>query len=323
MIRQITDEEVGATLTPELAIQSQRAAFSLPSEVPSRIILHQLVSDSTLFKPAAVSTPSGKTHVGMKVVSVRPNNPPPLPTVPGTILMLDDVTGIVNAIIDATLLTAIRTAAGSAVATMALRGPSKVTETLAVFGAGMQGVQHARHLLHSYPSIKTVYIINRTLPRAESAIAALKNEYPGPTYVPTLLDDDEKKNEAASESDVICLCTNSSVPLFPSGLLKPTAHINGVGSYTPTMQELDAVTVGSCEKIVLDSFEAKPVGDIAMAIEAGTLNEADLSHTLSSLLKEDPNVTLPASGITFFKSVGVASQDIAAAGFLIEALDSA
>ena len=89
------------------------------------------------------------------------------------------------------------------------------------------------------------------------------------------------------------------------------------------MQEVDAVTVGSCEKIVLDSFEAKPVGDIAMAIEAGTLNEADLSHTLSSLLKEDPNVTLPASGITFFKSVGVASQDIAAAGFLIEALDSA
>lgn len=140
MIRQITDAKISQILTPALAIESQKAAFTLPSEVPSRIILHQLVTDSTLFKPAAITTPSGKVHVGMKVVSVRPANAEiGLPTVPGTILMLDDTTGIVNSIISATLLTAIRTAAGSAIASLALRG-KKSNAVLTVFGAGMQGM---------------------------------------------------------------------------------------------------------------------------------------------------------------------------------------
>ncbi|GMH74149.1 hypothetical protein TrLO_g4797 [Triparma laevis f. longispina] len=317
MIRQITDAQVSQTLTPALAIESQKAAFTLPSEVPSRIILHQLVTDSTLFKPAAITTPSGNVHVGMKVVSVRPANAEiGLPTVPGTILMLDDTTGIVNSIISATLLTAIRTAAGSAIASLALRG-KKSNAVLTVFGAGMQGVEHVRHLLHAFPIIKKVNIVNRTKPRAEAAIVKLKEEYPGQEYCCLLLSDNEGIKEAVSSSDIICLCTNSSTPLFPPNLLKPDAHVNGVGSYTPGMQEIGVEDIQSFEIVVVDSFGAKTVGDIAKAVEEGKFREEELVE-LKTVLEEEK----VREGRTFFKSVGVASQDIAAAGFLIEALDS-
>ena len=226
--------------------------------------------------------PTGKKVVGAKIVSVRPSNAalsPPLPTVPATILLLDDATGTLTTLINSTLLTAIRTAAGSALATQRLRS-GKSTSSLAVFGAGMQGVQHARHILHSFPSVTSVKIMNRSEPRALAARASLAAEFGGRvaciSFEVVLLSDRPGVQAAVEGADVICLCTNSSEPLFDAGWLKEGAHINGVGSFTPYMQEVDAGTVGRCDKVVLDSFEALPVGDIAKALEAGAVKKEEL-----------------------------------------------
>ena len=163
MLRIVEEKKVSEHLTPSRAIASQLAAFTWSREVPDRIILTELLSGPSLFKPCALRAPDGRTIVGAKIVSVRPSNAaltPPLPTVPATILLLDDATGALTTLIDGTLLTAIRTAAGSALATQRLRS-GKTTSSLVVFGAGLQGLQHARHILHSFPSITSVKIMNR------------------------------------------------------------------------------------------------------------------------------------------------------------------
>jgi len=86
----ISDEQVASLLTPSLSIESQRHAFLSPQITPPRnIISGDMVSGPTLFKPSAVSLPT-RTHVGIKIVAVRPNNAaldPPLSTVPATILV--------------------------------------------------------------------------------------------------------------------------------------------------------------------------------------------------------------------------------------------
>lgn len=83
------------------------------------------------------------------------------------------------------------------------------------------------------------------------------------------------------------------------------------------MQEIGVEDIQSFEIVVVDSFGAKTVGDIAKAVEEGKFREEELVE-LKTVLEEEK----VWEGRTFFKSVGVASQDIAAAGFLIEALDS-
>ena len=106
------------------------------------------------------------------MVSVREANPElGLPSVPATMLMFDAATGLPSALLAATWLTALRTAAGSAVATRAL-APEQ-PEQLVVFGAGMQGDAHVDAMLSVRPSLSRVAIVNRSLPRAQELAAAV------------------------------------------------------------------------------------------------------------------------------------------------------
>ena len=171
-----------------------------------------------------------------------------------------------------------------------------------------------------------VYSLHRSEPRALAACASLAAEFAkfeegeAKAFECVLLSDRPGVRAAVEGADVICLCTNSSEPLFEAAWLKEGCHINGVGSYTPDMQEVDTGTVGRCEKVVLDSFEALPVGDIAKALDAGAVKREELFE-LAEILQGEQQGSGP-EGCTFFKSVGLASQDIAAAGFLLDALEA-
>jgi ornithine cyclodeaminase len=247
----LSEAEVRSCFPVSAAIECNRKALSSLRKngdggalVPTRIGLPYTSSspstDWSLFKPAAYY-PTKKNEgdeddiiMGMKVVSVRANNPSiGKPTVPATILLLNPETGEVSTIMAATYLTAARTAAGSALATeLAFNKKSQKNLTLVVFGAGLQSELHIKSIQHVV-RVKKVIIINRTLERAERLKTELlqSNSESASSEISTLvLTDEEAVHHAVQIADVIVTATNSCVPLFDGKLVKPGCHINGVGS---------------------------------------------------------------------------------------------
>jgi ornithine cyclodeaminase len=125
--------------------------------------------------------------------------------------------------------------------------------------------------------------------------------------------------DAVSEADVICCATTSTSPVFEDQHLKPGVHINAVGAYTPDMQEIPPQTVVR-SFLVVDSRSAalSEAGDIIQPIEAGLINAEHIQAELGEIVMGDQPGRIDEDQITFFKSVGVAVQDAAAARLALE-----
>ena len=291
--------------------------------------------DWTLFKPAAYTPPKGTSTVGrinsgnndigqpaedlmgMKLVSVRGGNPAlGLPTVPATVMLVDCKTGQVSALMGGTYLTAARTAAGSAIATDVMTSPLKLPLHLTVFGAGLQAEMHI-NALRSVRYIGSITLVNRSAGRAEALIEKLRhqiNNVEGEDIEIglVLLADRVGMQQAVNRADIICTTTNTATPLFDGSWVKPGCHLNGVGSYTGKMEEIDCAFIESRCRVVIDTPEALDVGDLKLL--------SDISENYVGLLGDvmAGNAALDActSGIstkydcTLFKSVGTAIQDV-------------
>jgi ornithine cyclodeaminase len=273
-------------------------------------------ADWSLFKPAAYYPPTDESDdeilMGMKLVSIRANNPMKFnkPTVPATTMLINAETGEVSAIVAATYLTAARTAAGSALATeIALADRPTTNLTLVVFGAGLQAELHIKSIQHVV-NISKLVIINRSLERADKLKEMILNEQPGFDITTALLTNDKEVQEAVEMADIIATTTNTITPLFRGEWIKSGCHINGVGSYTPLMQEVDEVSVRRCE-IIMDTKEALDVGDLAClkhddANITGLIGDALIGRIEFGKRRGlDPNIDC-----TFYKSVGTAIQDV-------------
>ena len=209
-----------------------------------------------------------------------------LPTVPAVILLHDRATGFPTALVQATHLTALRTAAGSAVATDCFARPDAAV--LSVFGAGLQAEQHARAVL-CVRNIRTVHIVNRTASRAMGLAARLRSDYPAVEFVvhataansssgPDSTDHAATATAAAAaalsaalrSSHVICTTTNSSTLLLRLADVSPGAHINAVGGFRPHMHELDSALVSAC-RIAVDCPAALHSGDLLTPTTRGLI----------------------------------------------------
>lgn len=248
--------------------------------------------------------------LGMKIVSVRPQNKK-YPTVCGLVMLVDEETGMPNALIDAAQLTAIRTAAGSGVATKYLA--KKDAKVLLVFGAGNQGKNHIEAMCIVRPSIEEILVWNRTKERAELLVKELKSF--STRKVEIVLDIDQ----ALAKADIICTCTNSTTPLFDGKKIKSGCHINCIGSYTPDMQEVDIETIKR-SKIVCDIKEAvlEESGDLIIPITKGVITEKHVIASLGEVCAKKGGVRINNDEITLFKSVGNALQDISVAQIVLK-----
>jgi len=314
------------------------ASISAPAASSSRSIDGTGAGDSanvaTLFKPALL-----EDALGVKVVAVRgANEHLGLPTVPAVVLLTDRQTGFPLALVQATYLTALRTAAGSGVATdLFARRDAAV---LAVFGAGMQAQAHVEAVLTVRPSIHTVHIINRTAARAEQLVAALQPTYPAVRFVVHTSSDASAASvsalSAAVRSAHVLCTTSSTTPLLRLEDVSPGAHLNAVGSYLPHMVEL-APELVAVARICTDGDAALHAGDLSGPLSGGLLRREDLkpigcfvdrAAAAKPLKGEDGSgevgftlrVDSPAQKlrtsdecITLFKSVGSAVQDVATA----------
>ncbi|KIJ19656.1 ornithine cyclodeaminase [Paxillus involutus ATCC 200175] len=275
---------------------------------------------TTLFMPSRV--PDLGTTI--KVVSV-PMSGGDKQGLPASTIVLDETTGCVKAIVNASTLTALRTASGSVLATRLLI--SKLPKTLLAFGAGQQINAHVDLHFRAFPSLESCIIVNRANnTRLQNLLSTLRRSHPFKTFEILTLDD-EQLRDAVAKADIICTATSSTKPLFSSEWVSPGTHLNLVGSFTPHMHEIDSTLINRAGKVVVDSRDA-------CAIEAGELitagkadNPKESMIELGELVEKGEDgkyvpVTLPggvkgSDGVTIFKSVGVGLQDVAIASLVV------
>ncbi len=249
-------------------------------------------------------------NIGIKLATVFPdNNAKGLPTVFGTYVLMDGATGAPLACIDGTLLTLYKTAANSALgATYLARDDA---ETMLMVGAGAL----APHLIEAHAAvrpIRRVRVWNRTPARAEAL--ATGRAWPAHLAVSAVGD----LEGAAREADVISCATMTVEPLIRGAWLKPGAHLDLVGGYTPEMREADDEAVRRA-RVFVDTREGTlgEVGDIAAPIANGVIAEADLAADLAQLVRGERDGRRGHDEITLFKNGGGGNQDLATAQYIV------
>jgi ornithine cyclodeaminase len=231
--------------------------------------------------------------LGMKFLGIFPENPKQGKDAhQGLVVLLDPATGEPKAILDASAITALRTAAVSAVATDALARPD--ARVLTVFGTGLQGRAHARALALVRPVTEI-----RMVGRHDNARFALDG------------------------ADIVVTATNSATPVLRREWLSPGTHLNAVGSSVPRDRELDAETVAA-SRFFVDRRESalNESGDYLMAAREAGLGPdhivAEIGEVLCGL---SPGRTSPDE-LTVFKSLGLAVEDLAAAAYVCAAAEA-
>jgi ornithine cyclodeaminase/alanine dehydrogenase-like protein (mu-crystallin family) len=290
--------DVRGALSMQDAIDALDEAFSgvLPSAPPRSHL--DVGRGDLLVMPAW-----GETHgVGVKLVTVAPDNPPVgLPLIHGIYVLFDGESLRPTALLDGAALTGIRTAAVSAVATRYLARAD--SSALLVFGGGTQGLAHIEAMGEVLPELERVLCMSRSGPSAERLVArATELGYRA----------EVASAEAVEEADVVCTCTTASSALFDGTRLRPGTHINAVGAYRPDARELDDATIARSKVFVEVKEALLETGDLRIPIESGMLAGSDVTELDDVAGGRSPGRT-DVDAVTVFKSVGVAFEDLVVA----------
>ncbi|MGE5274919.1 MAG: ornithine cyclodeaminase family protein [Verrucomicrobiota bacterium] len=242
----------------------------------------------------------------LKTICLFPDNPARgLDPHQGTVTLFSGETGELRALMNASAITAIRTAAVSGVATRLLARED--ARELAVVGAGHQAHPHIASMLEAR-QFEQIRIAARSLESAERLAA----EWPLATAVDSV-------EEAVRGADVVCTVTNSSEPVLRHEWLKPGAHVNAVGSSVKTARELDTPTVVACSLFV-DRREStvNEAGDYLTPLAEGAISGQDhIKAELGEILAGSHPGRSADDELTVFKSLGLAVEDLAAAEYVV------
>jgi alanine dehydrogenase len=255
----------------------------------------------------------GRPSLTTKLVSLFPDNPPGgPPRHQAAIVVFDAATGTPTALMDGTSVTALRTAAGSRLATRLLARPDAAV--LAILGTGVQGEVHARALARER-SWEQMRIAGRDHAEAERLAARLREETGAPVGAA------DSFAAALSGADVVCAATAATEPVVRRDWLEPGAHVNSVG-YTTAGREVDTETIRDA-LVVVESRAAALAesNDIRWAIRDGVAEHDAVHAELGELVAGTRPGRAAADQITLYKSLGVAAEDDAAAALVVDAAD--
>jgi ornithine cyclodeaminase len=287
-----------------------RAGAHAPLRHHHEIRLKDRPDATLLLMPAWTAAGPGAAeagrYAGIKLVTVFPDNGPRFgkPAIYGAYLLLSTETGEPLAMMDAPRLTTWRTAAASALAARHLARAD--ARRMVMVGAGAM----APYLVRAHASVRPIREV-RIWNRTRAAAERLARDLAGTGLDVAAADDLET---AVRNADLVSCATISSTPIVRGAWLKPGTHVDCVGAYRPTMRETDDEVVRRA-RIWVDTMTGglKEAGDIVMPLQAGVIKESDIVGDLYGLSRG----TAPGRGssdeITFFKSVGAAIEDLAAA----------
>jgi alanine dehydrogenase len=262
------------------------------ASVPPRV--GAVVADRSAILAAMPAYLPSSTALTTKLVSVFPENRD-RPTHQAVICCFDPQTGTPIAIMDGTLITAMRTAAGSALATRMLARENR--SVVAIVGSGVQAGTHVEAL--------------RCIGMTEFAVAGRDPGHISAFAEKYAIGSAPSIEDAVRSADVVCVTTHADAPVIERDWLRPGTHINSVGYNTQGTGELDAATIRDAFVVVESraaAFAPPPSGAVELL---GVIEPDDAAEIGERPMRADEGQ------ITVYKSVGVAVQDAAAASLVL------
>ena len=303
----LSQQEVEELLDMEGCIEAMAEALASLARgdvhVPMRIVVRPAGEDTFLgLMPAHRG--GGAPLYSLKTVCVFPDNPERgLDAHQGTVTLFDGETGETRAIMNASAITAIRTAAVSAVATRLLARED--ARELGILGAGVQARSHLE-ALRLVRDFDTVRIFSPTAAHAQALAKEAGAEAVG------------SAQEAVSGADIVVTATSAVDPVLRREWLKPGAHVNVIGGRPPTMRELDVATVAD-SAFYVDRRESaeKEAFDYRDALEAGAIGHDHIRGEIGEVLIGTAPGRQSPDELTVFRSLGLAVEDLAAAEYVV------
>jgi ornithine cyclodeaminase len=228
----------------------------------------------------------------------------------GVVLLFEAEHGSLVAIMDASSVTGIRTAAASGVATRALANPQ--ASDLAILGSGVQAHTHLAAMLEARP-IRRVRVWSRSRNRAEQFASTAGRQH-GVT-----IEVSADPESAVRGADIVCTVTSSREPVLRGAWVRPGAHINAVGASLPQARELDSDAVAA-SRFYCDRRESvlNESGDFLIPKNEGRFGEAHIQGEVGEVLEGKAPGRRTEDEITLFKSLGIAIEDLVSAHFVYQ-----
>lgn len=310
MTKLLSRADVMKVLDMESTIEILEKAFAdlsndravMPQRTPIAASDHRGL---VLFMPAYLK---GMGAMGAKIVSVYKDNLVKfnMPTILGTIIILDEKTGAPIALMEGGFLTAMRTGGVAGLATKLLA--RKDAKVHVLFGAGGMARAHA-WAVDCARNIEQLILYSVDPPeKLELFRESLRDKISCEIVV---TDDPEG---AVGNADIVTLITSSMEPVINADWIKPGTHINGIGSHAPAMREIDTKTV-QISKVVCDLVDAckQEAGDFIIPVDAGEWSWESVHGSLGDVVTGKISKRENDDEITLFKSVGLAIQDMSTA----------
>ncbi|PHR24041.1 MAG: hypothetical protein COA36_15900 [Desulfotalea sp.] len=312
-LRILSGKQIRAAITMQDIVEAVEGAFIELStgnpEMPARVHIPIARPEGTvLFMPSYMESAA---MISVKTVTLfeenRKNN---LPYIQGMVSLFDGNNGTPRAILDGMTLTALRTGAASGVASRLLSRPESAI--CAIFGAGVQGRTQLEAVC-AVRDIKKAFVYD-ALPAAAETFATEMGERLGVEIVVA-----KTSKEAVVDADIICCATIAETPVFDDSDLPAGVHINAVGSYKPHVQEVPEEMVLR-SRLYVDHRESvlEETGDLIIPIKKGVFTEGHIVAEIGDVAAGKAPGRRSVSEITFFKTVGVALQDLVAATIVLQ-----
>lgn len=289
-------EEALTTLARGAGVNPLRWATFLPEEVNGLIGM----------MPAYLAEPPS---MGLKAVTVMPgNHGTPYDAHQGAVLLFETKHGRLQAMMDASEITGIRTGAVSGLATRLLARQD--ADDLAILGSGVQASSHLAAVL-AVRNIKRVRVWSRSSENARH-FAQIENRRHGIS-----VEVSDNAQEAADGASIICTTTSAREPVLEGDWLSPGTHVNAAGSSIKTTRELDTNAIVK-SRLFVDRREStlNEAGDFLFPRMEGAVQDDHIQGELGEVLLAQVPGRETSEEITVFKSLGLGVEDIAAAHYI-------
>jgi ornithine cyclodeaminase/alanine dehydrogenase-like protein (mu-crystallin family) len=256
--------------------------------------------------PAYLGAPKS---LGLKVISYLPaNHGTERDSHQGAVLLFDTEKGSLLAVIDASSITAIRTAAVSGLATRVLARED--AGDLAILGSGVQAESHLA-AMHAVRKLRRVRVWSIHLPAARAFAERMSPRFS------VSIEPEATADAAVSGADIICTTTASPTPILLGEQIAPGAHVNAVGACFAANRELDTAAVKR-SRVFVDRRESAlaEAGDLLIPMKEGAIDAGHIAGELGDVLLKRVPGRRSSGEVTLFKSLGIAIEDLAAAHFI-------
>ena len=246
---------------------------------------------------------------GLKAICVFPENPAKGKDAhQGAVMLFSRETGELLALMNASEITAIRTAAVSAVATRLLARDD--AQQLGIIGAGVQARTHLEALA-AVRKITRARVAARNIEHAQELVREMQPKFGFP------IEPVETTEEAVRDADVIVTATSSLEPVINKDWISPGAHVNAIGTHSPNSREIDSATMAAA-RIFTDRRESalNEAGDYLLAAKEGLVTPESILGEIGELLIGTKTGRTSSTEITLFKSLGLAIEDVVSADYL-------